>query len=189
MLLGGLALGAPQRAEAQATTAVTQPSRTQEFGIDAGAVFGVGDQSSVAISLPGSRARVGFFFSDESRWSLEPAVGLNYGKVEGGDGNLIYNLELGALYHFRPNQDLIPDRPDAVRSSVAYVRPFVNLTGFTGGDGDTEVSAGAGVGLKVPWRPQVAWRMEANLGYGFDNEALRIGALVGLSFFTRNVIR
>jgi len=28
-------------------------------------------------------------------------------------------------------------------------------------------------------------RFEANLGYGFDNEAMRIGLLIGLSFFTR----
>jgi hypothetical protein len=189
VLLGGLALTAPERAHAQTPTAVAQPPRTQEFGVDAGAVFGLGDQSSVQISLPASRARIGFFLTNDTRWSLEPAVGLNYGKVEGSDGNLIYNLEVGALYHFRPNANLLVERGDAVRSSVAYVRPFVNLTGFTGGNGDTEVSAGAGIGIKVPWRAQVAWRAEANLGYGFDNDAARIGALLGLSFFTRNAIR
>ena len=32
---------------------------------------------------------------------------------------------------------------------------------------------------------RLAWRLEANAGYGFDNEAFRIGAFAGLSFFTR----
>jgi hypothetical protein len=39
--------------------------------------------------------------------------------------------------------------------------------------------------VKIPWRSGLAWRLEANTGYGFDNEAFRIGAFAGLSFFTR----
>ena len=41
------------------------------------------------------------------------------------------------------------------------------------------------VTVVFPWRRNLAYRLEGILGYGFDNEALRIGALVGLSFFPR----
>jgi hypothetical protein len=188
---GALALSAAlaHPAAAQSPTAVTQPSRTQEFGLDAGATIGLGSQSSVAITVPASRARVGFFLTNDSRWSIEPAVGLNFQKVEGSDGALFYDLEVGALYHFSPPANLIANTSGAVRSTVAYARPFINLTGVTGSDGDSEVSAGAGLGVKIPWRESLAWRFEANLGYGFDNKAARFGALAGVSFFTRNLIK
>ena len=191
VVLGVATLAAP--VGAQNPAAVAQPTRTQEFGLDAGLTIGLGDESSVRFGLPASRARVGFFLTNDTRWSIEPAVGLNYLKVEDGDGNLNYELELGALYHFAPPTNLTGGLGGTggplVRSSVAYARPFIGLSGSTGGDGDSEVSVGAGLGVKVPWRETLAWRAEANLGYGFDNEALRVGALLGVSFFTRNLIR
>ena len=172
-------------APAQGAT-VTNPPRTVELGIDAGAVFGLGDESSISITLPAARARLGVVLTNNTRWSLEPAALLSFTKVEGADAVLLYNLEGGMLYHFRPPADLADAESEAARRvTVAYVRPFVNLTGYTGEDGDSELSVGAGLGVKVPWRPQLAWRLEANFGYGFDNEAFRLGAFAGLSFFTR----
>src|SRR5688572_24726367 len=144
--------------------------RTLELGVDAGAVLGLGDQSSISITLPAARARVGFFLTNDTRWSLEPAVLLSYTKVEDADGVLLYNLEAGALYHFRAPTELRQFEPTR-GVSVAYLRPFVNVIGVTGDEGDSEFSAGAGLGIKVPWRTQLAWRLEANAGYGFDNEA------------------
>ena len=174
---------------AQNPTAVAQPPRTQEFGVDAGALIGLGDQSSFSVNLPAARARIGFFLSNESRWSIEPAVALSYNKVENVDGVFTYNLEVGALRHFAPPQNVVAGASNAVRSSVAYVRPFVNLTGFSGGASDNEFSAGAGLGIKTPFRADAALRFEANAGYGFSNEAFRLGAFAGVSFFTRNLIR
>ncbi len=169
--------------------AVASPAAAQrrvELGIDAAAVFGLGDQSSVNINLPGSRFRMGFF-QPGSRISIEPAAGLAYNKVEGADGIFRYDLELGALYHFRPIVIATADEGEIVaRATSPYVRPFVGLTGFTGGDtDDNEFSAGVGLGTKVAWRRDLAFRLEANLGYGFDNDAARIGLLAGLSFFPR----
>lgn len=163
---------------------VNNPAGTQELGVDAGATFGLGDESSIQFDLPATRARIGFFQAANSRWSLEPAVGLSYIKVEGADGVLSYNVEGGALYHFQPGGDLV-----ARGATVSYVRPFVGITGYTGDDADSEVSAGAGFGIKIPWRGQLAWRLEANAGYGFDNEAFRLGAFAGISFFTRNAVQ
>ena len=171
-----------------ALTVASQASaqRTLELGIDAGVIFGLGDESSVTFTLPASRFRAGFFLANP-QWSLEPAAGLSYNKVEGEDGIFTYDVELGALYHFRPFVVATADKKDVIASfSSVYARPFLGFTGFTGGDSDdNEFSIGAGLGMKVPWRGDLATRFEANLGYGFDNEAMRIGLLVGLSFFTR----
>ncbi|MFL5577520.1 MAG: hypothetical protein ACJ79S_16310 [Gemmatimonadaceae bacterium] len=171
-----------------ASPAPALAQRTLELGLDAGAVFGLGDVSSIDINLPGSRFRVGYFPNPGSTWSLEPAAALSWNKVEDEDGIFTYDLELGALYHFRPFVIATTERNEVIaRLSSTYVRPFVGFTGFTGGGADdNEFSAGAGIGLKVPWRRDLAWRLEANLGYGFDNDAARIGLLAGLSFFSRS---
>ena len=161
--------------------------RAAELGIDAGATFGLGSESSIDINLPGSRFRIGFF-TPGSRISIEPALGLGYNKTEGTEGILQYDLQLGALYHFRPIT--VSTTSDAGRTvarvTAPYVRPFVGLTGYSAGDdNENEVSAGAGLGIKIPWRTDLAWRLEANLGYGFDNKAGRLGLLAGLSYFPR----
>jgi hypothetical protein len=175
-----LVLAASSTAAAQ----VNQPANMKEYGLDAGLTVGLGDVSSVNIDVPTARARIGFFMNNDSRWSLEPAIGLSYNKTENADGVLTYNLEGGALYHFAAPQALAgTDLANA--ASVFYARPFVNITGYTGDDGDSEVSVGGGLGVKIPWRAGLAWRLEGNAGYGFDNEALRLGAFAGLSFFTR----
>jgi hypothetical protein len=169
--------------------AFAKPAAAQqrvEMGIDAAAIFGLGDQSSTSITFPASRFRLGFF-QPGSRLSIEPALGLAYTKTEGVDGLLFYDLELGALYHLSPIT--VASRGtnvvDAV-STAPYLRPFIGVSGVTGGDsGDSEFSAGVGLGTRVAWRPDLAFRLEANLGYGFDNDAARIGLLAGLSFFPR----
>ena len=178
--LAGLMAATASVATAQGPT-VRNPPNTMEFGIDAGLQFGLGDVSTVQFTLPASRARLGFFLNNDSRWSIEPAAGLSYSKAEGSDGVFVYDLEVGALYHFRPPSAVTANVP----ASVMYVRPFIGVTGFTGDNSDSEFSAGAGFGVKIPWRNGFAWRLEANTGYGFDNEAWRIGALAGLSFFMR----
>ena len=74
-------------------------------------------------------------------------------------------------------------------SSESPTEAIPTTRGFTGisadDNTDSEFSAGAGFGIKIPWQGSVAWRLEANGGYGFDNEAFRLGLLAGLSFFTK----
>lgn len=165
-------------------TSPTHAPNTQEFGIDAGATFGLGKQSSVQITLPAARARVGFFLNNNSRWSIEPAAFLSYAKVKGVDGKFVYDVQLGALYHFRTPSDVF----SAIHAPVAYVRPFIGESGASGGGSNNEFSAGAGLGVKIPWRPDIAFRFEGNLGYGFTNKAARLGAFAGMSFFTPDLI-
>jgi hypothetical protein len=179
-----LSVCAATSAVAQGPT-VTNPPNSEELGIDAGAVFGLGSPSSVQITLPAARARIGFFLNNNSRWSLEPAAFLSYSKVSDAPGVFLYDLEAGALYHFRTPSDVYT----RTHASVAYVRPFVGVAGSSGGGtSSSEFSAGAGLGVKIPWRPYLAWRLEANAGYGFKNDAFRIGAFAGLSFFTRGLM-
>ncbi len=156
--------------------------RRVELGVDAGAGFGLGDRSSVSITIPASRFRIGFYEVGR-RLSVEPAMGFSYDKAEGDDGIFTYNLELGAPFHFRPIMLSTEGGPVV---STPYLRPFVGLSGFSGGDNDdNEVSIGAGFGMKIPWRQNFAYRLEGSVGYGLDNEALRIGVLAGLSLFPR----
>jgi hypothetical protein len=165
--------------------AQTGMATATELGIDAGVTFGLGSHSSVDATLPGSRFRMGFF-RPGSRISIEPAAGLGYHKVEGTDGTFTYDLELGALYHFTPIS-VTTGGGTTTRVTSPYLRPFVGITGFSGGSGSSnhEVSAGAGLGVKVPWHADLAWRLEANLAYGFSNKAGRLGLLAGLSYFPR----
>jgi len=182
--LAGVALAAPA-ARAQNSAAVAQAPNSIEIGADAGLTFGLGDQSSVDFNFPAQKARIGFFLNNDSRISIEPALGLTYNKDEGAPGVTTYNIETGALYHFRPAR-LITDV--ANRAAVSYVRPFIGFEGASiggGGRNSNEFFAGAGVGVKVPYRSNIAIRAEANIGYGFDNEAARLGLNLGLSFFTR----
>lgn len=183
--LGVVAVIAVVAGSAGAQATVTHAPDTQEFGIDAGATIGLGSQSSIDLALPAARARIGFFLNDNSRWSIEPAAFLGYSKVEGLPSAFVYDLEGGALYHFSPPASLYSGR----RRAVAYVRPFVALSGtHSGGSTNNEFSAGGGLGIKVPWRPDVAFRFEGNLGYGFSNKAARLGLFAGLSFFSRDLI-
>lgn len=184
-LAAGFACVVAVPAHAQSTTALAQAPNTIEIGADAGAVFGLGDQSSFNFDFPAQKARLGFFLNNDSRVAIEPSLGISSRKVEDTPSVTGYVAELGALYHFRSAR-LITDVTN--RATVSYVRPFIGFEGnTTGGDtpDDQEFFAGAGVGVKIPFRTNIAFRAEANVGYGFDNEAARIGLNLGMSFFTR----
>ncbi|GJG86512.1 hypothetical protein tb265_16930 [Gemmatimonadetes bacterium T265] len=181
-----LAIALPAAARAQNAAIVNNPAKV-EFGADVGANFGLGKYSYTNFFIPGERFRVGFFgLIDNPRIEVEPAVGFNYSKQKDAASLSRYNLELGVLYHFRA-----PTYVSGVTgATVAYVRPFVNYTGTHSGSVDDVASTsahqttlGAGLGLKLPVRPNIALRGEANLGYDFTSKAARVGLLAGGSFF------
>jgi hypothetical protein len=176
----------PAAAHAQNAAIVNNPAKL-EFGADAGANFGLGKYSYTNIFIPGERFRVGFFgLIDNPRIEVEPAVGLNYGKQKDAASSSLYNLELGVLYHFRAPTYV----SGATGATVAYVRPFINYTGTHTGSVGTiastsahQTTLGGGLGLKLPVRPNIALRAEANLGYDLTSKAARVGLLAGGSFF------
>jgi hypothetical protein len=75
----------------------------------------------------------------------------------------------------------------ANRSAVSYVPPVRRVRGAVGRrrrPNDNEFFAGAASASRsLPHQHRRARR--GQLGYGFDNEAARIGLNLGLSFFTR----
>ncbi len=174
------AFALPAAARAQNAAIVNNPA-TMEFGADIGANLGLGSRSYVNIFIPGERFRVGFFLPSDPRIEIEPAIGLNYSKQKSTSAITTYNLELGALYHFRAPTYAT----GATGATVAYVRPFINYTGTTigGGANSHETTLGGGLGLKLPVRANIALRGEANLGYDFSSKAARLGLLAGGSFF------
>ena len=169
-------------AMSQDSARVIPRTNTQEFGIDAGMVLGLGTLSSFQLTVPAARARVGFFLPNNSHWSLEPAAFLSYEVQKDTRGSLLYDVEMGALYHLHPTGDVVKGV-----TSVPYIRPFVGVTGVAGGGGSTaDFKAGAGLGVKIPWREMIAFRLEANAGYGFHTEAFQLGAFAGVSVFTHH---
>lgn len=171
-----------------ASAAAAQSARglATELGIDAGVTFGLGDRSSIDFTLPVSRFRLGFF-KPGSHLSFEPAAGFSYHKVEDVDGIFQYDLEFGVLYHFTA-MTISTARGAGATTPVmsTYIRPFIGFTGFSGGNNsDNEFSLGGGLGIMIPWLADLSWRLEGNLGYGFDNKAGRLGLVAGLSYFPR----
>jgi hypothetical protein len=163
------------------TTTVAGPN-IQEFGIDAGMTVGLGSVSSFQLTVPAARARIGFFLPKSSRWELEPAASLSYIAVKNARGSLTYDVEAGLLYHLNPAYNVVKGT-----ATVPYVRPFIGVNGVAGGGGsNADFSAGAGLGVKIPWREMIAFRLEANAGYGFSNDAFRLGAFAGVSVFTHH---
>ncbi len=149
-----------------------------ELGVDGGLDISFNGRTSTTFQLPISSLRAGFFLSDAV--SLEPAVSVNYVKIEEVDAIYTLGLELGALVHF------ISDRS----RSQPYFRPFAGFQLLAaGGESVSQFHAGGGFGVKVPVANQLAVRLEAGFQHAFENEDLSGGngiiAAVGLSFFTR----
>ena len=176
----------PAAARAQNAAIVNNPAKV-EFGADVGANFGLGKYSYTNFFIPGERFRVGFFgLIDNPRIEVEPGIGFNYSKQKDAASLAAYNLELGVLYHFRAPTYV----SGATGATIAYVRPFINYTGTHTGSVDNvpstsahQTTLGGGLGLKLPVRPNIALRGEANLGYDFTSKAARVGLLAGGSFF------
>lgn len=151
-----------------------QPS-VIELGIDAGIAVTLDDPRVTTIGIPIQQFRVGFFTSPTL--SFEPTLAINYINIEDAGDFSTIALGLGVLFH---------TSPDRTRSR-AYFRPFGGFTKVSIGN-DTSPNLGLGVGLKIPFADRrLATRLEAVVNHFFDepDDATSVGALIGLSFFTR----
>ncbi len=158
--------------------------RRIELGMDAGMAIQLESESQVRLTVPRGRVRAGFYEIGD-RLAIEPAGSFSYTKIEGFPGGLGYTLELGTPYHFRP---LLLGDDSEVAGATPYVRPFASISGTLRrvGGSYNAFSAGAGLGTKIPWRRDLAWRIEANARYNFEEDIPALGALVGLSIFPRS---
>ncbi len=154
-----------------------------EYGIDAEALFGVGDVSTTHITVPAGRFRMAWFLKDYPRWALEPAASFDWTKLEHVDGVLVYDVEVGALYQLT---DFIIETGNERRLTTLwspYVRPFLGVVGVSDGGSTAQFTAGAGFGVRKPLKDDFAARFEVNGGWAFNPTNFRIGFLAGLSFF------
>jgi hypothetical protein len=164
-----LMLVAASVASAQARRQASSTAKVWELGVDASLAFGLDDPGFTLLQIPTGSFRAGVHVSDVL--SIEPFFSYNYLKIEDLDGDSFYTFGVGGLYHFST---------DRARSQL-YVRPFLMLVG----DGnDSELGGGVGVGMKWPrLGGRMAWRGEANVSS--VNDQTQLGALFGISFFTR----
>ncbi len=156
-----------------AEAARAQTPTALEFGVDATATIGLGDNSFTTISIPSGSVRVGFPMTE--RVSIEPRGSLS---ITSGGGNTIttYGVQVGALYHL--------DEASRMRSGL-YVRPAIGVSGYSGSGSQNSVFAGAGIGLKHPFLPQFGSRFEAAFYHNFNNgSSNEIELSAGLSWFT-----
>ena len=162
--------------------------RAFEFGLDAAAQVGLGNDDYTAIILPAQRARIGYELSN--RGSFEPFGSFTYLSVSGGSSTA---LELGAGLLVYLTGDKSP-APASMAGTVSriYLRPFVlmqyvRLSDGGVSDSNTEFGFGGGLGLRQPLgSSRLATRWEVNVQHvGGSGSGTSLGVLVGLSFFTR----
>jgi hypothetical protein len=180
--LFGCIAAAPLTARAQSV------GRPFEFGIDAGAQFGLGSDDYTVITLPAQHARIGYEFSN--RASFEPFGGLTYVSIGGGSTTSI-DLGAGLLFYLTGNTASARTTAATTVSRI-YLRPFAIMEyvrGSGGGktDSNTELGFGGGLGLRQPLgSSRLATRWEVNVQHvGGSGSGTSLGLLVGLSFFTR----
>src|SRR5690242_11000186 len=87
-------------AAAPVTARAQHVGKPFEFGVDAGAQFGLGDNSYTVITLPAQRARIGYEFSN--RGSFEPFGSFGYVSLGGGSTTTV-DLGAGLLLYLSGN--------------------------------------------------------------------------------------
>jgi len=175
----GASVASAQRRPAQRASSSAQGY--WEIGAEAALTFGLDDPKTTSLQIPVGIVRAGYFMAPE--WSIEPFFSFDYVNVDGGGSGTDYTLGVGVPYHLSPSRT----------ESQLYVRPFLAIIGFSvnpdvgPSTSDSDVALGAGIGMKWPkLNGRMAWRGELNFAHLFsDPGQSSIGALFGISFFTR----
>jgi hypothetical protein len=180
-------VAAASSAQAQrSSSSNSSASMPIELGFDGGLSFGTGGTNNTTnIDTPLKNLRAGFLINPT--WSIEPSFSLTRQSATGASSTE-YAIGVGALYHFST----------ARTANQLYARPFVNYLGFndkvdtspttTVSTSDHLTEMGAGIGMKLPWKERLVWRVEADFSHlskklpSGDN---RVGMLFGMSYFTR----
>jgi hypothetical protein len=175
----GASVASAQRRPAQRTATA---EGYWELGTDAALSFGLDDPNTTVLSIPIGVIRAGYYMRPE--WSIEPFLSFDWASVESVGSGTDYMFGVGVPYHFSTYR---------TRSQV-YVRPFLAIVGTSfnpdgpgGGNSDSDVALGAGLGMKWPkLGGRMALRGEANVTRQFsDPGRTSLGLDFGVSFFTR----
>lgn len=130
-----------------------------------------GDLENVtSLNFPAGYLRVGVFVTPEV--SLEPRMGFSHAS-SGGESVSNTDLMVSGYYHF----------PGVPGSRSAFVRlgtgaSIVSASSFS----DTQMLLDAGVGLKLPTRDNLLFRLEGFLGRSFESDAAPAATRLGASF-------
>ena len=160
-------------------SAALAQGRPIEIGFNSGiGVSFAGGSNAIEVAVPVQTVRVGFFVADQI--SLEPAVGFTLVKPEDFDASYQLSAALSGLYH--------------LSASNARAQPYVRAQGQfllagAGGESASQFGVGGGIGVKLPLVERLAARVEASIGYRFENDdfvgVTTVAGLFGFSFFTR----
>jgi hypothetical protein len=170
----GLLLAAAAAAQAQ-----RQAPYPYEIGVDgtiARRDYSRGNPSGVTtVSLPVNTLRVGMFVTNQIE--LEPSLSFQRISVGDEDHSQI-DFSVAAPLYFTP---------DRTKSQV-FVRPVVGLFHLSDPSA-TQVSVGAGLGIKLPIDSRISARFEAEYRHGNESDDIvaynQFGLILGLSVYTR----
>lgn len=145
--------------------------KVEEIRIDLAGFQSMGGGSAFGAGIPGSVA-LGIFLNDKI--ALEPTLGFDYFKPDGGDGSTTIGLGVFAPYYFAG---------DRGRNGL-FVAPGVEISKTT--DLDAAIDFGADVGYKKALNQKVSWSVAGMVraGDSYDPDTM-IGARFGLSVFWR----
>jgi hypothetical protein len=149
--------------------------RPVELGIDARVGFELSGSNTVSVGVPTQSFRAGFFVADAV--SIEPRLSLNY--IHSGESLVALAAELGPVFHFGSESG----------RSGPYLRPFGGINWLkVGSESDAQLTAGGGLGVKIPIAQRLATRLEATFTHAFESSELgggnALGGTIGFSFFT-----
>lgn len=145
--------------------------KIEEIRVDVAGLGLAGGNTTLNAGIPGQVA-LGVYLNDKI--ALEPTLGLNYSKPDGGDGVSTITLGVFAPYY------LAGDRG---RNGL-FVAPGVLITKKT--DIDAAIDFGADVGYKKAMNDKVSWSLAGTVraGDSYDPDSM-IGARFGFSVFWR----
>jgi|SRR5687767_1945677 len=185
LALLALAVAASQAA-AQARPATTRTAAAQrqtaiedywELGTDASASLGFGDQKSFSIDIPTGVLRAGYFVTP--KLSLEPQLIFHSLAAEDQEGQSVWALQIGGLYHLST---------DRTRRQY-FIHPGIAFTGGSAGAPEFTILS-ALVGAKQPWfGGRLAMRGEVGLVHQLEEAPFEAQTSIvfnfGWSVYTR----
>ena len=128
------------------------------------------------LTFPAPHVRVAMFVTPQV--AVEPRVGFTYSS-SGGSSVSTTQVVVSGYYHF----------PRINAGRTAFVRAGAGASVLGGSAvSDTQMLMEAGVGIKLPSRDRLLFRLEGFLGRAFESDrsraATRLGASVGVSWLS-----
>jgi hypothetical protein len=177
-----LAVAASQAAAQARPAARTAAQRAAiedywELGTDASASLGFGDQKSFSIDIPTGVLRAGYFVTP--KLSLEPQLIFHSLAAEDQEGQSVWALQIGGLYHLST---------DRTRRQY-FIHPGIAFTGGSAGAPEFTILS-ALVGAKQPWfGGRLAMRGEVGLVHQLEEAPFEAQTSIvfnfGWSVYTR----